>query len=49
MRLNEFMREKFPDLELNPPLFSDWPMGIRSESEVEGKREYESRNRAHLQ
>ncbi|MEC3543560.1 hypothetical protein P9135_27155, partial [Bacillus thuringiensis] len=29
MRLNEYMLETFPNLELRPPLFYNWDIGIR--------------------
>jgi hypothetical protein len=31
MFLNEYMKEKFPELELKPALFYQWPIGIRFE------------------
>lgn len=39
MQLNDFMHENFPNLELRPPLFYSWDIGIRFELGVEWKRE----------
>ncbi|WP_232732354.1 DUF3885 domain-containing protein [Bacillus sp. mrc49] len=35
MLLNDFMRENFPNLELSPPLFYNWKVGIRFELGVD--------------
>lgn len=40
MFLNQYMAERFPNLELRPPLFYSWDIGIRFELGVEWKREY---------
>jgi hypothetical protein len=41
MKLSDFMQETYPDLELRPPLFYSWDIGIRFELGVEWKREYD--------
>ncbi|MDN7240690.1 DUF3885 domain-containing protein [Planococcus sp. N028] len=38
MKLTRFMQEKFPDLELRPPLFYNWDIGIRFELGVGWER-----------
>ena len=40
MQLNDFMHANYPGLELRPPLFYSWSIGIRFELGVEWKREY---------
>lgn len=49
MYLNDFMNENFPNLELRPPLFYSWGIGIRFELGVEWKREYDYPNNPYLQ
>jgi hypothetical protein len=44
MFINEYMHETFPNLELRPPLFYSWEIGIRFELGVEWKREYDYPN-----
>jgi hypothetical protein len=44
MLLNDYMNETFPNLELRPPLFYSWDIGIRFELVVEWKREYDYPN-----
>ncbi len=39
MQLTDFMNENFPNLELRPPLFYSWNIGMRFELGVEWKRE----------
>jgi hypothetical protein len=41
MTLNDFLKEVFPNLELRPPLFFNWDIGIRFELGVEWKRGYD--------
>ncbi|MGM0903464.1 MAG: DUF3885 domain-containing protein [Bacillota bacterium] len=48
MLLNAFMDETFPKLELKPPLFYSWDIGIRFELGVEWKREYDYPNNPYL-
>jgi hypothetical protein len=48
MKVNEFMNETFPTLELKPPLFYSWDIGIRFELGVEWKREYDFPNNPYL-
>jgi hypothetical protein len=48
MLLNNFMDETFPKLELKPPLFYSWDIGIRFELGVEWKREYDDPNTTYL-
>lgn len=40
MLLNDFMSESFPNLELRPPVFYSWDVGIRFELGVGWKKEY---------
>jgi hypothetical protein len=49
MLLNDFMSENFPSLELRPPLFYCWEIGIRFELGVEWKREYDYPNSLYVQ
>jgi len=48
MNLKEFMQETFPNLELKPPLFYSWEIGIRFELGVEWKREYDYPNNPYV-
>ncbi|WP_404331798.1 DUF3885 domain-containing protein [Mesobacillus maritimus] len=48
MLLNDFMDETFPNLELKPPLFYSWDIGIRFELGVEWKREYDDPTNSYL-
>lgn len=48
MLLNRFMNENFPNLELRPPLFYCWDIGIRFELGVERKREYDYPNNPYV-
>ncbi|MCM3729181.1 DUF3885 domain-containing protein [Neobacillus cucumis] len=48
MLLNNFMNENFPNLELRPPLFYCWDIGIRFELGVEWKREYDYPNNPYV-
>jgi hypothetical protein len=48
MLLNDFMYETFPELELKPPLFYSWDIGIRFELGVEWKREYDYPNNPYI-
>ncbi|WP_338452430.1 hypothetical protein R4Z09_11405 [Niallia oryzisoli] len=48
MLLNNFMNENFPNLELRPPLFYCWYIGIRFELGVEWKREYDYPNTPYI-
>lgn len=48
MQLNEYMKDKFPNLELRPPLFYSWDIGIRFELGVEWKSEYDYPNSPYL-
>ncbi|PLS01807.1 DUF3885 domain-containing protein [Neobacillus cucumis] len=41
MKLSHFINKNFPNLELRPPLFYSWDIGIRFELGVEWKREYD--------
>jgi hypothetical protein len=49
MLLNDFMNENFTNLELTPPLFYSWDIGIRFELGVEWKREYDYPNNPYIQ
>ena len=40
MQLHDFMRENYPNLQLRPPLFYSWDIGIRFELGVDWKNEY---------
>jgi len=40
MQLHDFMRENYPHLQLRPPLFYSWDIGIRFELGVDWKNEY---------
>lgn len=48
MQLNDFMHKTFPHLELRPPLFYSWDIGIRFELGVEWKREYDYPNNPYV-
>ncbi len=48
MLLNDFMNENFPNLELRPPLFYSWNIGIRFELGVEWKSEYDYPNNPYI-
>ncbi|MEK5389748.1 DUF3885 domain-containing protein [Margalitia sp. FSL K6-0131] len=48
MQLNDFMHENYPNLELKPPLFYSWDIGIRFELGVEWKREYDYPNNPYV-
>lgn len=48
MQLNEYMKDKFPNLELRSPLFYSWDIGIRFELGVEWKSEYDYPNSPYL-
>lgn len=48
MQLNDFMHENYPNLELRPPLFYSWDIGIRFELGVEWKREYDYPNNPYV-
>jgi Domain of unknown function (DUF3885) len=48
MNFKEFMQETFPNLELRPPLFYSWSIGIRFELGVEWKREYDYPNNPYV-
>lgn len=49
MLLYDFMNENFTNLELTPPLFYSWDIGIRFELGVEWKREYDYPNDPYIQ
>lgn len=48
MKLTDFMNENFHGLELRPPLFYSWDIGIRFELGVEWKREYNWPNNPYI-
>jgi hypothetical protein len=48
MLLKDFVNENFPNLELRPPLFYSWDIGIRFELGVEWKREYDYPNNPYV-
>ncbi|MGM7682245.1 DUF3885 domain-containing protein [Cytobacillus sp. Hm23] len=48
MKLNDFMQETFPNLELRPPLFYSWDTGIRFELGVDWKKEYDYLNNPYV-
>lgn len=48
MQLKDFMQENYPNLELRPPLFYSWDIGIRFELGVEWKREYDYPNNPYV-
>lgn len=48
MRLNNFMHENYPDLELRPPLFYSWNIGIRFELGVEWGNESNYPNKSYV-
>jgi hypothetical protein len=49
MNLTDFMNENFPNLELKPPLFYNWNIGIRFELGVDYDRENDRENSPYLQ
>lgn len=49
MLLNDFMNENFPNLELRPPLFYSWKIGIRFELGVDYDSDYAYENSPYLQ
>lgn len=49
MILNDFMNENFPNLELRPPLFYSWKIGIRFELGVDYDSDYAYKNSPYLQ
>ncbi|WP_394121865.1 DUF3885 domain-containing protein [Planococcus donghaensis] len=48
MEFIDFMKKNFPDLELNPPLFYNWHIGIRFELGVGYRRDDCSQNSPYL-
>ena len=48
MQLNEFMHKNNPNLDLRPPLFYSWDIGIRFELGVEWKRDYDYPNNPYI-
>ncbi|OJH19526.1 hypothetical protein BLX88_10155 [Bacillus obstructivus] len=48
MQLNEFMHKNYPNLDLRPPLFYSWDIGIRFELGVEWKRDYDYPNNPYI-
>ncbi|GIN40642.1 MULTISPECIES: DUF3885 domain-containing protein [Heyndrickxia] len=48
MQFNEFMHKNYPNLELRPPLFYSWDIGIRFELGVEWKRDYDYPNNPYI-
>ncbi|WP_243510280.1 DUF3885 domain-containing protein [Priestia filamentosa] len=49
MLLKDYMHKTFPNLELRPPLFYSWDVGIRFELGVEGEGEYAYPNKFYIQ
>jgi hypothetical protein len=49
MFLNDYLNQNFPNLNLRPPLFYNWKIGIRFELGVECDREYHYKNSPYLQ
>lgn len=49
MLLNEFMNENFPNLELRPPVFYNWKIGIRFELGVDYDSDFAYENSPYLQ
>lgn len=49
MLLKDFMNENFPNLELRPPLFYSWKIGIRFELGVDYDSDYAYENSPYLQ
>ncbi|MDM5360499.1 DUF3885 domain-containing protein [Peribacillus sp. ACCC06369] len=49
MLLNEFMNENFPNLELRPPVFYSWKIGIRFELGVDYDSDFAYENSPYLQ
>lgn len=48
MQVNDFMNEHYPGLELRPPLFYSWDIGIRFELGVEWEGEYDAPNNPYI-
>lgn len=48
MQLNDFMNENYPNLQLRPPLFYSWDIGIRFELGVDWKKEYDYPNNPYV-
>jgi len=48
MNFTDFMNDTFPNLELRPPMFYNWDIGIRFELGVEWKREYDYPNNPYV-
>jgi len=46
--LNDFMNDNFPNLQLSPPLFYNWEIGIRFELGVEWNRECDYENSPYI-
>jgi hypothetical protein len=46
--INNYLNENFPNLNLRPPLFYNWEIGIRFELGVEWNREYDYENSQYL-
>lgn len=49
MLLNDFMNENFPNLELRPPVFYSWKIGIRFELGVDYESDFAYENSPYLQ
>lgn len=49
MLLNDFMNENFPNLELRPPVFYSWKIGIRFELGVDYDSDFAYENSPYLQ
>lgn len=49
MHLNDFMNENFPNLELRPPVFYSWKIGIRFELGVDYDHSNAYENSPYLQ
>lgn len=49
MQINQYMQEKFPHLELKPPLFYNWNIGIRFELGLEQKWKNNHSNSSYIQ
>ncbi|TDK61748.1 DUF3885 domain-containing protein [Bacillus salipaludis] len=49
MLLNDFKNENFPNLELGPPLFYSWDIGIRFELGTDWRKEYVYPNNPYIQ
>lgn len=48
LQLEEYMKEKFPNLELKPPLFYNWNISIRFELGVEWDKAYDYPNNPYI-